>query len=119
MFSDPVNVGRATTGSDGAVTSQFSLARDTPAGTHTVVLVGTDPRGRKVTVAVGLVIEKKTADPGDGSAPAVEGEAGDGINQWLIGIPIVLAVFVALFIPARRRRREEEEDAAASPTPRA
>jgi len=110
MFSDPVNVGRATTGTDGAVTSQFSLARDTPAGTHTVVLVGTDPRGRKVTVAVGLVIEEKAADADSGAPPTAEGEPSEGINQWLIGVPIVLAVFVALFIPARRRRREEENE---------
>lgn len=32
----------------------------------------------------------------------------DGIDQWLIGEPIVLAVFVEMFITARRHRREEE-----------
>jgi len=109
MFSDPVNVGRATTGADGAVTSQFSLATDTPAGNHIVMLVGTDPRGRKVTVAVGLVIKEKAADQADGPAPSSGGEAGGDFNPWLIGIPIVLGVFIALFLPARRRRREEED----------
>ena len=109
MFSDPVNVGRATTGADGAVTSQFSLAPGTPAGNHTVMLVGTDPRGRKVTVAVGLVIEEKTADKAGGPARTSGGEANGDFNPWLIGIPIVLGVFIALFLPARRRRREEED----------
>ena len=109
MFSDPINVGRATTGADGAVTSQFSLAPGTPAGNHTVMLVGTDPRGRKVTVAVGLVIEEKTADKAGGPARTSGGEANGDFNPWLIGIPIVLGVFIALFLPARRRRREEED----------
>ena len=109
MFSDPINVGRATTGADGAVTSQFSLAPGTPAGNHTVMLVGTDPRGRKVTVAVGLVIEEKTADQADGPAATNGGEANGDFNPWLIGIPLVLGVFIALFLPARRRRREKED----------
>lgn len=108
MFSDPIKVGRAMTGQDGAVTSQFSLAQDTSAGNHTVTLVGTDSRGRKVTVAVGLVIEEKTANQAGESTPTSEGTTIDGLNQWLIGVPIVLAVFFALFLPARRRRRENE-----------
>ncbi|MFM9132757.1 MAG: hypothetical protein ACKORY_08635, partial [Actinomycetota bacterium] len=110
MFSDPVDVGTAQTGSGGAVVSQFMLRDDTPAGDHTVVLVGTDTSGKKVTVAVGLILEDESSAGSARQAPkdVDYGDGGGSLNVWLIGLPIALAIFGALFLPARIRRREEE-----------
>lgn len=110
MYSDPVDVGTAQTGFDGAVTSQFTLQKDTPAGDHTVVLVGTDTRGKKVTVAVGLILDDETPAWSARQDPQViDNGDGDGtLNVRLIGIPAALAIIGALFLATRLRRRNEE-----------
>jgi len=40
-------------------------------------------------------------------ATADYGDAGGGLEWWLIGVPVALAVVGALFLPARLRRRKE------------
>ncbi|MFM8626518.1 MAG: hypothetical protein ACKOCC_06170, partial [Actinomycetota bacterium] len=74
------------------------------------VLVGTDTRGKKVTVAVGLILEDESSAGSARQGPQdVDYGDGDGsLNVWLIGLPVALAIFGALFLPARLRRREEE-----------
>lgn len=91
LFSDPVRLGTATTSSTGTLSEVFSVPVDADDGEHRVAVVAGDSSGETVTVTVGVMVG--------------EWESGPAIAVWLIAVPIVLAVFGAMVIPATRRRR--------------
>jgi hypothetical protein len=107
IFSEPVKVGTARTGNNGAVESQFNLGPGTPVGDHTVVLVGTDARGEKVTIGVGLTIEDNPESTTQQSPAGYDKE--NGVNLRILWVLLALAVVGALFLPAGLRRRRSED----------
>ena len=91
MFSTPYHLGTAKVDGKGAVSTDFTVPADIDKGKHRIAIDATLPNGEKTTVALAV------------SVGGYDKESN--IGTWLIVTPIVMAVLVALFIPAARRRR--------------
>lgn len=97
MFSTPYHLGTAQVDSTGTLTTDFTVPTDIEHGRHRIAIEATLPDGKKTTVAL---------------AVSVGGYGRESnIGTWLIVTPIVLAVLVALFIPAARRRKAVPQQA--------
>ena len=90
LFSAPTRLGTATVSADGSVTATFTVPADTPVGAHRIAIVAMTRDGRPATLTVGIQY-------GDFAAGGVPG--------WVIAVPILLAVLLAVFIPTTLRRR--------------
>ena len=93
MFSQPSQLGSALTDADGKVSGTFPLPPGIKAGRHRLVLTGLDDAGKKVTFAVAATI----TDP--------DARSSSGFNPVVLMLPLLLAAFGALFLPAVLRRR--------------
>lgn len=93
LFSTPHLMGKAKVGADGVVVGNFNVPKNVPAGSHRIALVATTADGKPVTLAVGVKVG--------------EWKKERSITIWLIVLPIVLAIFGALLIPATRRRAKK------------
>ncbi|MEY4633647.1 MAG: hypothetical protein RLZ18_1019 [Actinomycetota bacterium] len=92
MFSTPIRIGTLTSNIDGVIKNQLAIASSLEVGQHRIVLVGKNSIGQKVTLSVGFVF---------GSAPTTS-----VASRILIVVPVTLAVFIGLLVPATRRRRK-------------
>ncbi len=92
LRSAPVQLGVRTADASGAVTGRFAVPSSVDPGDHRVILSGLTAAGGKSIIGVGLRIG------------AYEKE--DGLNEWLIILPLVLATMLALVIPTTARRRK-------------
>lgn len=92
LRSTPVQLGVRTADASGAVTGKFAVPSSVDPGDHRVILSGLTAAGGKSIIGVGLRIG------------AYEKE--DGLNKWLIIVPLVLATILALVIPTTARRRK-------------
>lgn len=92
LRSTPVQLGVRTADASGAVTGRFAVPSSVDPGDHRVILSGLTAAGGKSIIGVGLRIG------------AYEKE--DGLNRWLIIVPLVLATMLALVIPTTARRRK-------------
>lgn len=92
IYSEPIMLGRVKPDATGAITARLAVPDDVPGGDHRFVVKTRTQSGDETTLAVGI---------GVGAAP--EGVA----IEWLIGVPLSLAVAMALIIPATRRRRRQ------------
>jgi hypothetical protein len=60
LNSTPVNLGSLTASAVGQVQGSFSIPSDTPAGSHTLTLTGTDPQGSPRTETIPLTVTSST-----------------------------------------------------------
>ncbi len=92
MFSTPVKLGRVTVGSDGRISEKFAIPKNVEKGDHRVVVsVGSSPTDSAV-FTVGFKVG------------TVNGSST--LTRALIGIPLLLAIAVALLLPNQLRRRK-------------
>jgi len=91
LFSTPVRLGTVKADSMGSVRGEFFIPRNVDSGNHRIAIEAVLPDGEKATVALGVQVGEYKKE--------------SNIATWLIVTPIVLAVMVALFLPAVRRRR--------------
>jgi hypothetical protein len=92
LFSTPSFLGVIEVGSDGTSVGSFPLPEGIDRGSHRLALVGTNSDGDSTSLAVGVLV---------GSPP----EGVSTVGKILIATPIILAVLLALILPARRRRK--------------
>ena len=97
LFSTPQLMGTAKVGTDGIVVGTFTVPKNVEQGSHRIAVVAQTVDGKPATLAVGVMVG--------------EWKKEKSITIWLIILPIVAAVFGALFLPAviRRRRHNEAE----------
>jgi hypothetical protein len=93
LYSDPILLGMAAVNDEGTVTKAYQIPETVPAGPHRVVLSGKNYSGDTVMFTVGIVLGAR--------------ESASGLVRALIAIPILGAVFLALFLPALLRRRKK------------
>lgn len=91
LFSTPVRLGELSVRSDGAVTGDFAIPSDVKIGAHRIAIIARTSEGKSTTLALGIRV---------GTA-----EDSDRVSFWFIAPPLILAVLVALVLPATRRRR--------------
>ena len=95
MYSTPSRLGMVTADASGNISGVFDLPAGIDSGDHRVVLDGANENGQPVIISLGIAV---------GSV-----DSSSMVSRLLIIIPVLLAIFAGLFIPAavRRRRREE------------
>ncbi|MFM7263900.1 MAG: hypothetical protein ACKO1X_09175 [Acidimicrobiales bacterium] len=96
LFSTPVRIGSATVDATGSVDTTFVIPAGTPAGAHRIVIEARTADGKPTTIAVGLRI-------GDFDKES-------NIATRLIIAALVLAILLAILLPAVSRRRPGETD---------
>ena len=87
-------MGTAKVGADGVVVGNFVIPKNVPQGSHRIAIVAQTTDGKPATLTVGVKVG--------------EWKKEKTITVWLIVLPIVLAVFGAMFLPAVVRRRRSE-----------
>lgn len=97
MYSTPSRLGVATADASGNLSEIFDLPAGIVSGDHRVVLDGANEDGQPVIISLGIAVGSI-----DSSSMA---------SRLLIIIPVLLAIFVGLFVPAAARRRKREEAA--------
>lgn len=90
IYSDPVRLGVLSPDATGSISARLVVPDEVKGGDHRFVVKTRTQSGDETTLALGI-----------GVGPASEGVA----FEWLIGVPLALAVAAALIIPATRRRR--------------
>ena len=95
MYSTPVRLGTIAASTAGSISGTFDLPNSLESGNHRIVLDGPNGLGQDVSIGLGISV-------GTPSTTSL-------ISRLLIAIPLALAAFVGIFIPAvtRRRRRQE------------
>ena len=94
LFSTPQLMGTAKVGADGVVVGNFVVPKNVPQGSHRIAIVAQTTDGKPATLTVGVKVG--------------EWKKEKTITIWLIILPIVLAVFGAMFLPAVVRRRRHD-----------
>jgi adhesin HecA-like repeat protein len=97
MYSTPTRLGVATADASGNLSETFDLPAGIIAGDHRVVLDGANEDGQPVVISLGIAVGNI--------------DSSSMVSRLLIIIPVVLAIFAGLFIPAAARRRRREESA--------
>jgi hypothetical protein len=92
LFSTPYHLGSTKVGTDGVAKAQFVLRKDVPAGAHRISLLARMSDGKPAQLTLGITV----------------GSYKKEVNMalWMIITPVVLAVGLALFLPAAYRRRK-------------
>jgi hypothetical protein len=93
LFSTPQLMGSAKVGPDGIMVFNFAIPQNVSQGSHRLAIVAAVD-GKPVTLAVGIKVG--------------ESNTGTLFTVWLIVLPIILAMGVALLLPAVIRRRRHE-----------
>jgi alpha-tubulin suppressor-like RCC1 family protein len=94
VYSTPSRLGVVTADASGNLSGIFDLPTGIDSGDHRVVLDGTNENGQPVIISVGIAVGNI-----DSSSLA---------SRLLIIIPVLLAIFAGLFIPAVSRRRKRQ-----------
>lgn len=92
LFSTPQLMGTAKVGADGIVVGIFTVPKNVDQGSHRIAVVAKTTDGKSATLTVGVKVG--------------EWKKERSVALWIIVLPIVLAVFGALLLPATRRRRK-------------
>ena len=95
LFSTPQLMGTAKVGADGVVVGNFVVPKNVQAGSHRIAIVAQTVDGKPATLTVGIKVG--------------EWKKEKSISIWLVILPIVAAVFGALFLPAVMRRRRHND----------
>jgi alpha-tubulin suppressor-like RCC1 family protein len=94
MYSTPSRLGVATADASGNLSGIFDLPAGIDSGDHRVVLDGANENGQPVIISLGIAVGSI-----DSSSLA---------SRLLIIIPVLLAIFAGVLIPAVSRRRKRE-----------
>jgi methionine-rich copper-binding protein CopC len=90
IYSNPVRLGVFAPDAEGSISARLVVPDEVEGGEHRFVVKSRAQSGDDETLALGIVV----------------GASSEGVQfEWLIGIPLTLAVAAALIIPATRRRR--------------
>lgn len=90
IYSNPVRLGVFSPDAEGSISARLVVPDEVQGGEHRFVVKAQAQSGDDETLALGIVV----------------GASSEGVQfEWLIGIPLALAVAAALIIPATRRRR--------------
>lgn len=102
VFSDPMDMGEVTIDADGSFDAEFDLPPGLPDGEHTVQFEGTDPDGRPLVLAAGVLVADSDAAFDEAGLPVTGSDISSslGLGALLVGIGGVAVV-------ASRRRRAE------------
>jgi len=92
LFSTPQLMGTAKVGANGIVVGTFTVPKNVVQGSHRIAVVAKTTDGKSATLTVGVKIG--------------EWKKERSIALWIIVLPLVLAVFGALLLPATRRRKK-------------
>ena len=92
LFSTPQLLGTVKVGADGVVVGTFTIPKNVDQGSHRIAVVAKTVDGKPATLTVGIKVG--------------EWKKERSIALWIIVLPIVLAVFGALLLPATRRRKK-------------
>ena len=92
LFSTPQLMGTAKVGADGIVVGNFTVPKNVDQGSHRIAVVAKTTDGKSATLTVGVKVG--------------EWKKERSVALWIIILPIVLAVFGALLLPATRRRKK-------------
>ncbi len=93
LFSTPQLLGTVKVGADGVVVGTFTIPKNVDQGSHRIAVVAKTVDGKPATLTVGIKVG--------------EWKKERSIALWIIILPIVLAVFGALLLPATRRRKKK------------
>lgn len=93
LFSTPYHLGSAKVDAAGVASAEFVLRKDVPTGAHRISVLARLRNGKPAQFTLGIAIGsyKKEAN----------------MALWMIITPVVLAVGLALFLPAAYRRRKK------------
>jgi len=94
MYSSPSRLGVVTADASGNITGTFDIPAGIDSGDHRVVLDGANENGQPVIISLGIAVGNI--------------DSSSLMSRLLIIIPVLLAIFVGLFIPAVSRRRKRE-----------
>ncbi len=97
LFSTPQKIGQAHADSQGNVDASFVIPKNAPSGAHRIVVNSVLKNGDPSTFTLGIAVTRFSK--------------GKSVTPWIIGIPIVLAVFSGLFLPPALRRRRRDQNA--------
>ena len=95
LFSTPTRLGAATSSTTGTIQGSFIVPEAIESGSHRLILDGRSADGKPAVIGVGLLIGGYDTE--------------QGINKWLIIVPIVLATTLGLVIPTTLQRRRKRE----------
>ena len=93
LFSTPQLLGTVKVGTDGVVVGTFMIPKNVDQGSHRIAVVAKTVDGKPATLTLGIKVG--------------EWKKERSIALWIIILPIVLAVFGALVLPATRRRKKK------------
>lgn len=92
MYSDPVLLGRTEVTENGTVAAQYEIPSEAASGQHSFTVLGVDNQGVKLSFFTPLQVK------GDGQ--------GSRLVTLVIGLPLVAAIAMAIFLPPFIRRRK-------------
>ena len=92
LFSTPQLMGTAKVGANGIVVGTFTVPKNIDQGSHRIAVVAKTTDGKSATLTVGVKVG--------------EWKKERSVALWIIVLPIALAVFGALLLPATRRRKK-------------
>ena len=93
LFSTPVLLGSAVVSADGSVLGDFTIPKNSPEGSHRIVIVAKSTYGKATTFTVGVEVGEMTRT--------------STITRVLISIPIALAILFGVILPNQLRRRRK------------
>jgi hypothetical protein len=94
MFSTPISLGESAADASGNVSFTFGLPAAADDGDHRLVLEGSNVASMPVVLGIGISV---------GSV-----DQSSLVSRLLIVIPVLLAIFAGIFVPAVSRRRKRE-----------
>jgi hypothetical protein len=92
MYSTPTRLGTVEASASGAISAAFDLPNSLESGDHRIVLDGQNGDGQAVILGLGIAVGAVNSS--------------SLLSRLLIAIPLALAGFAAIFIPAVTRRRK-------------
>ncbi len=93
LFSTPVLLGSAVVSADGSVLVDLIIPKNSPKGSHRIVVVAKSTYGKATTLTVGVEVGEMTRT--------------STIRRVLISIPIAFAALFGVILPNQLRRRRK------------
>ena len=94
MYSTPISLGENVADEAGKVSSIFGLPKTLESGDHRIVLDGSNSASLPVVLGIGISV---------GSL-----DQSSSVSRILITVPVLLAIFAGILIPAVSRRRKRQ-----------
>ena len=93
LFSTPTKLGAFTITANGSLTTSVPLPEGVDAGEHRISVVNQSAGKNKATFTLGITISQKSSSI--------------DVPVWVLVIPLILAVFTAMFLPPALRRKRQ------------